>query len=282
MADGKTALYSDIAHTVPASPAYFGEGFAARSVRLAPSENGTRASDAYSVVVHRGLPSRLEWREEGRTRERIFRPGDVSLHIPGELPPFRLADHADIFEMAVSPEYLGIVSHEVPCASLSHLYGVRDAQVEHIARALEADMNAGNPSGSLFVGGLFTALIAHLFALPAPINNTRVALSRKDLERVQEFVRAHLCEEITVVSLARLTYYSPHHFSCLFKTAMGISPHQFVLRERVRAAAALLAQADVPLSQVAYRVGFAHQSHLHRHFKGFMGCTPAQYRKSIL
>ncbi|MGB6016783.1 MAG: helix-turn-helix transcriptional regulator, partial [Nodosilinea sp.] len=72
---------------------------------------------------------------------------------------------------------------------------------------------------------------------------------------------------------------SAHYFSQLFKQSTGFAPHQYVIRCRVERAKTLLAQPHTPIADIAYQVGFAHQSHLNRHFKRLVGVTPGQWRR---
>lgn len=104
-------------------------------------------------------------------------------------------------------------------------------------------------------------------------------LTPRQVQRVKEFVRAHLCRDLSLDSLAQQTGFSPYHFARLFRRATGESPHQFVLRQRIEEAQRLLEQARMPLAEVAIATGFAHQSHLTRHFKRQFGVTPSAYRR---
>lgn len=98
------------------------------------------------------------------------------------------------------------------------------------------------------------------------------------MERVASYVREHLEAPIAVADLARLVGRSESCFSRLFREAAGVTPHQFVIRERVRRAAALIGEENgLALSEIAVRCGFADQAHLTRAFKREVGMTPAAY-----
>jgi AraC family transcriptional regulator len=51
--------------------------------------------------------------------------------------------------------------------------------------------------------------------------------------------------------------------------------HQYVIRRRVERARLLLAQGDLPISQVAFAAGFTHQSHMARHVRRLLGVAPS-------
>ena len=63
-----------------------------------------------------------------------------------------------------------------------------------------------------------------------------------------------------------------------FRQVFGLTPAQYVARVRVGAAAALLAESKLAISDVAARCGFTDQAHLTRQFARYTGLTPGQYR----
>jgi AraC family transcriptional regulator len=98
------------------------------------------------------------------------------------------------------------------------------------------------------------------------------------LRRITEYVQAFLTRPLSLEELARQVGFSPYHFARLFRQAVGESPHQFVLRQRVDYAKQLLRNPDLPISQVAMASGFADQSHLTQIFKRYTGMTPRAFR----
>jgi AraC family transcriptional regulator len=67
-----------------------------------------------------------------------------------------------------------------------------------------------------------------------------------------------------------------------FKTAVGQSPHRYVLGRRVERAKTLLRNTDSPVADVALSSGFSSQSHLSNWFLRMMGVSPAAYRRQNL
>ncbi|MEH2080317.1 MAG: helix-turn-helix transcriptional regulator [Nostoc sp.] len=64
----------------------------------------------------------------------------------------------------------------------------------------------------------------------------------------------------------------------LFKRATGISPHQYIIKQRVEQAKLLLSKTDLMIANIAQLVGFSSQSHLTQQFKRLTGITPKQIR----
>jgi AraC-like DNA-binding protein len=100
------------------------------------------------------------------------------------------------------------------------------------------------------------------------------------VRRVCEYIHTHLASDIGVAELASQVNLSPHHFSMLFKHALGVPPHQYILQARIREAQRQLATGRVAISEVALRLGFSDQSHFSRAFRKVTGTTPARMAAS--
>jgi AraC family transcriptional regulator len=98
------------------------------------------------------------------------------------------------------------------------------------------------------------------------------------IERLREFVMAHLNERVLVVDLARVLGLSVNRFAHVFSEQTGQSPHQFVLDLRLDHALELLRHSRLGLAEIAAACGFASQQHLSRTLRTRKGVTPAKYR----
>jgi transcriptional regulator of acetoin/glycerol metabolism len=112
----------------------------------------------------------------------------------------------------------------------------------------------------------------------APTPQAHGGLSPAAMRRVREYVDAHLGASMDLAMLAGIAGVSIHHFARGFKQSAGVTPHHYLVQKRVERARDLLAQTDLPLSEIAYAVGFSDQSHLARHFRQMLGVTPGQFR----
>jgi len=72
---------------------------------------------------------------------------------------------------------------------------------------------------------------------------------------------------------------SVSHFKVLFREAVGLSPHQYLIRRRVERAKNLLGEGKLSICQIATESGFAHQSHLARHMHRVLGVAPKALQK---
>jgi AraC family transcriptional regulator len=99
-------------------------------------------------------------------------------------------------------------------------------------------------------------------------------LPRAKLARAPEYIQDQLDTDLTVSGIAQAVDLSPYHFTRLFKESTGQSPHQYVIDARVRKAKELLTTGKFTISEAAFHLGFADQSHLTRHFKRVFGLPP--------
>jgi AraC family transcriptional regulator len=93
-----------------------------------------------------------------------------------------------------------------------------------------------------------------------------------------DYIHAHVDQDLSLAELASVINISPTYFARLFKQEMGISPHQYVIQQRVEQAKSMLSKTDLAIADIAFQVGFSSQSHLTKQFKRIIGITPKQVR----
>lgn len=94
------------------------------------------------------------------------------------------------------------------------------------------------------------------------------------------YIEQNLHQNIQVEDLAKVVYLHPNYFITAFKTIMGCSPIQYVTKRRLISVKRLLADTDMPITEIARRVGMLNH-YLSRLFKRNTGITPVQYRRII-
>ena len=110
------------------------------------------------------------------------------------------------------------------------------------------------------------------------------APSRAAVERVTEDVRRIArdpAQRASLESLAAAAGQSPYQYLRAFRRITGVTPHQFVLRARLRYAAAELAATDAKVIDVALTSGFGDLSNFNHAFRDEFGATPRAYRALI-
>ena len=93
-----------------------------------------------------------------------------------------------------------------------------------------------------------------------------------------DYIAEHLADPIGVADLAHLLDCSREHCIRLFSSLLKQTPTQYILSQRVAAAADLIVSSAASIDEIAVNCGFPNRRYLSRVFKRQMGLTPAQYR----
>ncbi|WP_043530244.1 AraC family transcriptional regulator [Litchfieldella xinjiangensis] len=103
---------------------------------------------------------------------------------------------------------------------------------------------------------------------------------RLNLQTLDRYIQRNLAERITVKHLAEQACLSEAHFSERFRQQTGLSPYQYLLRQRLGAVRHLLTSTRLPLSEIAAHTGFANQSALSHAFRRTYGHPPSLLRRA--
>jgi len=107
------------------------------------------------------------------------------------------------------------------------------------------------------------------------------ARERRKAVETALWIEANAAEPVGLEHAARYAGFSPFHFLRLFSKVTGVTPHQYLLRTRLRRAARLLSQEDLPVTDVALDCGFADLSNFVRTFRRAAGVSPGRFRKNF-
>lgn len=99
------------------------------------------------------------------------------------------------------------------------------------------------------------------------------------LNDVIVYIHQHYAEELSLDALAGVANMSRRTVTREFRNALGISPIDYVIRERINRAVDLLRYSDISVTETAYRVGFQDSNYFTRKFHALVGQTPSEARK---
>jgi AraC-like DNA-binding protein len=94
------------------------------------------------------------------------------------------------------------------------------------------------------------------------------------------WIDAHSRRQLDLEAAAAQAGISPFHFLRLFASVLGVTPHQYLVRSRLRHAARLLADDGRSITDVAYDVGFGDLSNFVRTFHRAAGVSPRKFREA--
>lgn len=142
---------------------------------------------------------------------------------------------------------------------------------------------AATGRASLALDELGVRIASCVARLVRPPKRSAAPPSARDRRRAVEaalWLEAHAHEPVDLDRAAQHAGLSPYHFLRLFSRAVGVTPHQYLLRCRLRQAARLLAASDLPVTQIAFDVGFGDLSNFVRSFGRAAGVSPDAFRRA--
>ena len=225
------------------------------------------------VISRRNIAGQIQ-QEEIQVADVVIIPANATHQVQWETPGawIMLGFEPKIFERAlyetVDLDNIEIGTHFAQADPLIHQLGLQ----------LKKEVETGGLGGRLYADAIANLMAVHLFknyATTTPqIKNYTDGLPIYKLKQVKEYIEANLERSLSLDELAQVATMSAGYFSRLFKQSTGYTPHQYLIRRRVKRAKELLRQRQLSIAEVAYRVGFANQGHLNYHFKRCTGVTP--------
>lgn len=242
------------------------------------------------ISIHVGPSVQVACRRGGANHRGTAVHGDIDI-IPARTPSLWEINQKDTaFVLSLSPELLHTVAEgfdfDPRRLEIRNRFQVRDLQLENIAWALKAEMECGYPCGHLYLDSLMVSVAARLVryhsSLAVEPGKENGRLSGRRLKDVLSYIEDNLGQDILLRDIAAVAGLSGSHFKTLFREAVGLPVHQYLIRRRVERARSLLGEGKLSISQIALETGFAHQSHLAHHMRRLLGLSPKALRKLML
>lgn len=99
------------------------------------------------------------------------------------------------------------------------------------------------------------------------------------VQRMQDYIEAHLEEEITLADLAKESLFSPWYSYRLFHAMTGLTPTGYIRKLRLSKSARQLKNTDCRIADVAFALGFGSVDGYQRAFRKEFGCNPSEYAR---
>ncbi len=155
--------------------------------------------------------------------------------------------------------------------SVSEFFAGNEECIELARRVVEA---FSATSGELLVQTLFFGLLYEMYTVSAGKSS-----KNPSAEKCTEYMNENYASDITLEKLGMLTGYVPIHISRIFKSATGMTPHEYLTDVRLAHAREALVLGSAAIDSVARECGFDSPSHFQKLFKEKFGITPGKYRK---
>ena len=132
------------------------------------------------------------------------------------------------------------------------------------------------------VGVSLAARFVELLSGRAVRATSAAARDRRRAVEAALWIDTHSSEDIELERAAREAGLSTFHFLRLFSAVVGVTPHQYLVRSRMRRAARLLSDGDRSITDIALEVGFGDLSNFVRTFHRAAGVSPRGFRLSLI
>ena len=214
---------------------------------------------------------------------REFSTRSVSI-LPARMP-FRHRSFAttESFHVAVGPQFLSARGSNP--LELRPAFGETDPLLASLLLALCAELRTEGGLDRLYAESLVAALVAHLgrkyLREGGGSADRRGGLPARKLRTIQQYVESHLDQDLGLGQLATVAQMNVDSFLRAFRQCTGTTPHQYVLRQRILRAQALLRVREIGIADVSTRCGFRAQGSFTRAFHRLTGTTPRDYRNAL-
>ncbi|NJM78071.1 MAG: helix-turn-helix domain-containing protein [Acaryochloridaceae cyanobacterium RU_4_10] len=232
-------------------------------------------------------PVRMLQIQGGRSYSGLYGKGDFCI-APAEAPFFARWESEDrLLQIRIPSRFIQQVTRETLEINPDRLevlskFRTRDPRLEAIAMMLLTELQQDNLGSKLYIDSLANILAVHLLrqysASQPTLSVYKGGLPHHQLMQVLDYINEHLNQDLKLTDLATLLDMSQFHFSHQFKQAIGISPYQYLLQQRVERAKQLLKQTEQSIMDIALECGFNSHSHLSKQFRQLTGVTPKAYR----
>ncbi len=242
-------------------------------------------ADFSGLVVYR-KPARISYQISGNAPvQRKFLPGDLLLRPRRWQWEAEFVDDVEVTAIALECNVVKSLTTDFN-ADVGEVFGrlevrpFRSPVIEGLVNNLRT-ATAEN-ADRLYADAMIFALVQELWRLCKGTTNAREtepgALGDKTLRRIDELIDTASNGELRLERLADTVSMTMVAFSTAVKAATGQTPYQYVLSRRIEKARNLIESTRLSLAEVAFRCGFASQSHMTDVFRAKLGTTPGKLR----
>jgi AraC family transcriptional regulator len=228
----------------------------------------------------------------GQDFDNFLSPGEITIIPAGVASHWRWRDRKphETLHIYLQPSFVQRVAKS---SDLNHdqmviepQIAVRDEQLSHMAMSLLYELKAENVVGRLYADSVASVLAIQLVRRYSCLKDVAIrkgGMAPHKLRRALEFISDKLEQQqgIALDVVAREVGMSRYHFSRVFKESIGLSPINYIGRQRIERAKKLLAETELPIADIALQAGFSGQSHFTTFFRKLVGLTPRSFRRGI-
>lgn len=215
----------------------------------------------------------------GRSHELVT--GAVLIGAPGEDYVCHHEHHAsgdECLSFAFAPEVIALIGDDLSVWRQGSAPPL--AELMTLGELAQAVASQHSDLGFDEIGQVFAARLVDVIAGKVRRPAVTSARDRRRAVETAMWIAAHSTEEIDLDAAAKQAGVSAFHFLRMFRDALGVTPHQYLVRSRLRHAAWLLAEGKSAITDIAFDVGFGDLSNFVRSFHRVAGVSPRAFRQA--
>ncbi len=147
------------------------------------------------------------------------------------------------------------------------------------ALASELSTEKTNHASSNAIGQCLLHSLYHRLSCDIEVKEAGTEKHRIDLSRIRHYIYDNLSGKIHTADLARLCHLSESYFYQKFRESTGLSPYQYVIDQRIKAASSMMLETDKLITEICFTLGFSSQSAFTTVFKKKTGMSPSEFRQ---
>ncbi|GAA6170016.1 hypothetical protein NBRC116591_38280 [Sessilibacter corallicola] len=204
-------------------------------------------------------------------RHRFYRPANSLALVPAGCDVFSESEQGgEYLRVLMSPERLSMINNTQPSNPTANPHCIT------IAQTVRRHLIGGVVIEALQLDELCESIIDNLStSIPSRVS----PFNKQQLRNLEEFIDAHLTQNLTVATLSQVIPCSVGHFSRRFKASLGTSPFDYVIQRRLTHARQYIRHTQRSLGDIALLCGFTSHAHMSMVFRKSLGISPSQLRK---
>lgn len=277
-------------HLIAHSPDFGWRSLYASIIEESPFEAVEAPVPHPFLIYHLYHPTEVTRKVSGmRTERALIGPRRICVTPGGTAVRWQHCGHPEILQIYLRQSAYEAAVGEVygldaSAAEIVPRFAILDPLLEQLALTVASALRDGSLRDGLYIDTLAQMIIVHLARHHSSQSRTEPGpvvsrLPTWKIRRLLDFIEENLDRDLTLETLAAEVDISPLYLPRAFKSAVGQSTHQYVLRRRVERARKLLETSDIPIAEIALSSGFSSQSHLSNWFLKVVGVSPATYRR---
>ena len=213
--------------------------------------------------------------------------GSILFILPGreivaQIAPGRLSAVTCSFDTSYAENIIGPLD-QLSCTQLHNALDLRSSLMSSLLLRLRQEALYPGPISQAVAESFGHAMLtecAHW--LKAQDNSAGIAgpLTARELQIIEQYLAVLTGKAPSVADLASACGFSERYFAKLFRELTGIPISQYIKAVQVAKAKALLMETDLPLKEIAFRLGYSTPANFAASFRATTGATPGQFRKS--